>query len=84
MSDDANEPPSEYQLIGPADDGKISDLLAGKTAKDGNGKYKRDPCGHVKRDPRRREPSRESKPSAYRDDPAAGSFSASIGALLLP
>ena len=50
----------------------------------GNGKYKRDLCGHVKRDPRRREPSRESKPSAYRDDPAAGSFSASIGSLLLP
>ena len=34
MSGDANEPPSEYQLIGPADDGKISDLLAGKTAKE--------------------------------------------------
>ena len=34
MSGDAKEPPSEYQLIGPADDGKISDLLAGKTAKE--------------------------------------------------
>ena len=34
MSGDTNDPPSEYQLIGPADDGKISDLLAGKTAKE--------------------------------------------------
>ena len=35
MSGDANETPSEYQLIGPAEDGKISDLLSGKTAKEG-------------------------------------------------
>ena len=35
MSGDANEPPREYQLIGPAEDGKISDLLSGKTAKEG-------------------------------------------------
>ncbi len=34
MSDEAKEPPSEYQLIGPAEDGKISDLLAGRTAKE--------------------------------------------------
>ena len=35
MSGDANEPPSEYQLIGPAEDGSISDLLSRKTAKEG-------------------------------------------------
>ena len=35
MSDDANEPPGEYQLIGPAEDGKIDDLLSGKAAKEG-------------------------------------------------
>ncbi len=34
MSDEAKRPLSEYQLIGPAEDGKISDLLAGKTAKE--------------------------------------------------
>ena len=35
MSADAKEPPSEYQLIGPAEDGQINDLLSGKTAKEG-------------------------------------------------
>ena len=34
MSEDAKEPPSEYQLIGPSEDGKISDLLADKTVKE--------------------------------------------------
>jgi hypothetical protein len=34
MSVEAKEPEGEYQLIGPAEDGKISDLLAGKTAKE--------------------------------------------------
>ena len=33
MSDEVKKPPSEYQLIGPAEDGRrISDPLAGKTA----------------------------------------------------
>ena len=35
MSGDASGPPSEYQLIGPAEDGQINDLLSGKTAKEG-------------------------------------------------
>lgn len=34
MSEDAKEPPSEYQLVGPSEDGKVSDLLAGKTVKE--------------------------------------------------
>lgn len=34
MSEKSKEPPSAYQLIGPAEDGTISDLLAGKTAKE--------------------------------------------------
>lgn len=34
MSDEAKGPLSEYQLIGPAEDGKISDLLADRTAKE--------------------------------------------------
>ena len=51
----------------------------------GNGKYKRDPCGHVKRDPPG-DGSRRGNRSRLRTvtTPAAGSFSASIGALLLP
>ena len=32
---DTSEPPSEYQLIGPAEDGQINDLLSGKTVKEG-------------------------------------------------
>ena len=35
MSGDASGPPSEYQLIGPSEDGQINDLLSGKTAKEG-------------------------------------------------
>ena len=35
MSGDAKEPLSEYQLIGPAEDGQINDLLSGKTTKEG-------------------------------------------------
>ena len=35
MPGDANELLSEYQLIGPAEDGKINDLLFEKTAKEG-------------------------------------------------
>ena len=35
MLDEANNPSSEYKLIGPADDGQINDLLSGKTAKEG-------------------------------------------------
>ena len=35
MPADANEPTSKYQLIGPAEDGQINDLLSGKTAKEG-------------------------------------------------
>ena len=35
MSGDASEPLSEYQLIGPAEDGMINDLLSGKTVKEG-------------------------------------------------
>ena len=34
MSDEVKKPQSEYQLIGSAEDGKISDLLVGKTAKE--------------------------------------------------
>ena len=34
MSENAKDPPSEYQLIGPAEDGTIGDLLAGKSAKE--------------------------------------------------
>ncbi len=34
MSDNAKEPPSEYQLIGPTEDRRINDLLFGKTAKE--------------------------------------------------
>lgn len=36
MSGDASEPQSRYQLIGPAEDGRMNDLLAGKTAKEGS------------------------------------------------
>ena len=34
MSDEAKQPPCEYQLIGLAEDGKINDLLVGKTGKE--------------------------------------------------
>lgn len=34
MSDESKEPPSEYQLIGPSEDGKINDILATLNAKD--------------------------------------------------
>ena len=34
MSNEAKDPLSQYRLIGPAEDGTISDLLSGKTAKE--------------------------------------------------
>lgn len=35
MSEDDNNTPSEYQLIGPTEGGQINDLLSGKTAEEG-------------------------------------------------
>ena len=35
VSGDAKEPTCEYQLIGPAEDGQIDDLLSGKSVKEG-------------------------------------------------
>jgi hypothetical protein len=34
MSEHAKDPPGEYQLIGPSEDGRVSDLLSGKTVKE--------------------------------------------------
>ena len=35
MSEGDSNTPNEYQLIGPTEDGRINDLLPGKTAKEG-------------------------------------------------